>query len=331
MWVKGCRNFRHANQETNNSVEAYHSLLKSKFLSDRRKKCARRMDWLLYMLLIHVESYYRFKDILKEEGYLNNHKKEKLFESSMEKARRIPDDDCWPHESISHAYWVRSQTDHDKKYLVTWYRKNFMVCECPWSIRGNTCKHTIKVEWLYFLSKGSEPSLDQNAEPNIFDDATPNAFNDPLEIIMETSMIDANVDMTPVAIGSVDQDDEALRLARDELLGYLDVLRNSPPATLTNTREMVDLIKRMLDEANNRHILDFNFTLGLSAFESSLKRKKSFLSPTNKRRRRKRNRVLEIDLNVHPSEYEPFQFESVNKRGCPRSNNASPIVPGKLD
>jgi hypothetical protein len=60
-------------------------------------------------------------------------------------------------------------------------------------------------------------------------------------------------------------------LARDELLGYLDVLRNSPPATLTNTQEMVDLIERMLDEANNRHILDFNFTFGLSAFKSSLK------------------------------------------------------------
>jgi hypothetical protein len=62
------------------------------------------MDWFLYVLLIHVESHYRFKYILKQEGYLNNHKKEKLFESSMEKARSILDDDCWPHESISHAY-----------------------------------------------------------------------------------------------------------------------------------------------------------------------------------------------------------------------------------
>jgi hypothetical protein len=155
---------------------------------------------------------------------LNNHKKEKLFESSMDKARSIPDDDCWPHESISHAYCVRSQTDQDKKYLATWYHKNFMVCECPWSIRGNTFKHTIKVEWLYFLSKGLEPSLDQNAEPNIFDYAAPDAFNYSPEIIMEISMIDENVDMTHVAIGIVGQDDEALRLAREELLGYLDVL-----------------------------------------------------------------------------------------------------------
>jgi hypothetical protein len=99
-----------------------------------------------------------------------------------------------------------------------------MVCQCPWFIHGNTCKHTIKLEWLYFLSKGSKPSLDQNAEPNIFDDATPYAFNNLPEIIMETSMIDANVDATPVAIGGVDQDDEALRLDRDKLLGYLYVL-----------------------------------------------------------------------------------------------------------
>jgi hypothetical protein len=64
-------------------------------------------------------------------------------------------------------------------------------------------------------------------------------------------MIDANVDTTPMAIGIVDQYDESLRLAREELLGYLDVLRNIPPATLTNTQEMVELIKNMLDEANN--------------------------------------------------------------------------------
>jgi hypothetical protein len=69
---------------------------------------------------------------------------------------------------------------------------------------------------------------------------------------------------------------------------------------------MVDLIKRMMDEANNRHILDFNFTLGLSDFESSLKRKKSSLNPTYKRRINKRNKVLEIDLNVHSYEYEPL-------------------------
>jgi len=157
------------------------------------------------------------------------------FKSSMEKDRIILDDDFCLHESIFHVDPMKSQIDHEKKYFMTQYHRNFIVCECPWSIHGNTCKHAIKVKWLYFMLKELEPLLNQNAEPDIFDVATPYAFYDPPEIIMETPMIDENIDTTNVAIGSVDQDDEALRLAREELLGYLYVLQNSPSSTLTNT------------------------------------------------------------------------------------------------
>ena len=85
----------------------------------------------------------------------------------------------------------------------------------------------------------------------------------------------------------------------------------------------------MFNEANNRHMFDFNFTLGIRTFKSFLKKKKSFLVPTNKRRRSEQNRGLEIDLKVHPSKYEPFEFTSVHKRGIPCSSNActSPILP----
>lgn len=89
MWVKGCQEFPHANQEINNVVESYHCYLKTTFLSDRRKKCAWRMDWLLHMLLTIVEPCYRFKEILKEEGFLNNYKREKQLESSVERARKL--------------------------------------------------------------------------------------------------------------------------------------------------------------------------------------------------------------------------------------------------
>ena len=89
------------------------------------------------MLLTIVEPCYWFKEILKKEGYLNNYKKEKKFESSVEKARRIPNNDCFPHESTPQTYWVRSQSINNKKYLVNWYRTDFIVCEFPWSIRGN--------------------------------------------------------------------------------------------------------------------------------------------------------------------------------------------------
>ena len=141
--MKECRDFPHANQETNNVVESYHCYLKAGFLCDRRKKCARRMDWLLYMLLTSVEPCYQFKAIFKKEGYLNNYKKQ--FESSMEKAIKIPDDDCFLHESTPQAYWVRIQSIHNKKYLVNWYCAYFIVCEFPWFILGNIFKHAIKV------------------------------------------------------------------------------------------------------------------------------------------------------------------------------------------
>ena len=321
--MKGYRDFPHANQETNNVVESYHCYLKGNFLSERRKKCTRRVDWLLYMLITNVEPCYRFKEILKEEGYLNNYKKEEQFESSMEKARRIPDSDCCPHESTPRAYWVRSQTNRDKKYLVNWYRTNFVACECPWSIRGNICKHAIKVDWLYFNS-GNPASLFHR-------DAVVDTFNDPIEISMEPQNLNVDADTTCMAIDGVDLDVDALHLAREELFSYLHLIQNNPPTTLGKTRQLIGLVKTMLDEANNLHIMDFDFTFELGALELSLKRKKSFLSPKKKQRRKKQNNGLEIDLNVHASEYEPFQFQYLNKRGRPQSNKPFSMAPGEFN
>jgi hypothetical protein len=121
---------------------------------------------VFYILLTNVEPCYRFKEILKKEGYLNNYKKEKRLESSIEKARIIPNSDCKPNESIPHAYRVRSQTNPNKQYLVTWYHTNFIACDCPWSIRDNICKHAIKVDWLYSSLGDSNPLLDQDPTLN---------------------------------------------------------------------------------------------------------------------------------------------------------------------
>ena len=68
-----------------------------------------------------------------------------------------------------------------------------------------------------------------------------------------------------------------------------------------------------------------NFSLGLGAYESSLKRKKSFLSPKKKNKEIKQNSGLDIDMNVHPFEYEPYQLQYLNKQGRPQSDNASSI------
>ena len=230
------------------------------------------------------------------------------------------DTDCCPHENITRAYWVRSQTDRGKKYLVTWYRKDFITCECPWSIRGNICKHAIKVNWLYFHSSNSNPLLHQHAEDNI--------CNEPPEINIEPQNHDADVDATLMATNVVDVDVEALHLAREGLFSYTHLIFDNPPTTLAKTIQLIGMLKKMLDEANNLHVTDFDFTPGLGFLDPSLKRRKSFLSPTKKRRSSRKNSGLEIDLNADPSEYEPFESRYLNKRGRHQSNNVVSMVPG---
>ena len=146
------------------------------------------------------------------------------------------DTDCCPHESITRAYWVRSQTDRGKKYLVTWYRKDFITCECPWSIRGNICKHAIKVNWLYFHSDNSNPLLHQHAEDNI--------CNDPPEIDIEPQNHDADVDATLMATTVVDADAEALHLAREELFNYTRLILDNPLTTLMKTIQLTGMLKK---------------------------------------------------------------------------------------
>ena len=214
--------------------------------------------------------------MLSFQGNLNNHKKEMQLESSMEKARRIPNSDCRPHESISHAYSVRSQSKSDKEYLIIFHRRNFITCDCPWSIRGNICKHSIKVDWFQSSLMDLDPLLDLHT--------TPNQLNAPFEIITEALNLPADTIPTNIEDDNV----EELGVLREELFGYIDLLRNSPPSTAKNKKKLIDLAKKIVDDANNINIRDHDFTVDLGAYESSLKRKKSFLSPKKKKIREKK-------------------------------------------
>ena len=237
---------------------------------------------------------------LKKEGYLNNYKKEKQFESLVEKESRIPYGDCCPHESTTHAYWVRSQTYRNKRYLITWYRTDFIACECPWSTRANIFKHAIKINWLYLHSGNLESLINQ--------DVVGNTFNDPPKISIGPQNLDVNVDTTLMDIDITDADAEAHHLANEKLFSKLELIKNNIPTSLSKKNQLIGLVDKLLEDANNLHIMDFDFTLGSNALDSSLKRKKKFLSPIKKQRRRKQNTGLDIDLNVNASEYEPFQF-----------------------
>ena len=146
---------------------------------------------------------------------------------------------------------------------------------------------------MYFHLDNSNPFLHQHAEDNI--------FSDPPEINIEPQNHEVDVDATLMATNIVDADAETLHLAREEMFNILHLILDNPPTTLAKTNQLTGMLNKLLDEANNLHIMDFDFTPGSGSLDSSLKRKKSFLSPTKKRKSKRKKNGFEIDLNVDPS------------------------------
>ena len=87
-----------------------------------------------------------------------------------------------------------------------------MACDFPWSIRGNICKHTIKVGWLYFSPLHTYRLLD--------DDATPCSFNEPTKIAIDEPCHNVDVENTIMDTDNVDHDVDALQLSRKKLFVY---------------------------------------------------------------------------------------------------------------
>ncbi|GLJ47194.1 hypothetical protein SUGI_0996270 [Cryptomeria japonica] len=162
MWAKNFRSFPHANQETNASIESYHFHIKSHHLSDRAKKCTRRMDWLIYVLLHRVEPFYKNKRYLQLSGFLTNFKKERYYITALERLKKIPNADCHPYDLLHNTYKMRSQTDPTKWYFVRKFGPDFYVCDCEWAKRGNTCKHVLKI--LDLLRRNKTNEQDQGIE-----------------------------------------------------------------------------------------------------------------------------------------------------------------------
>lgn len=149
----------------------------------------------------------------------------------------------------------------------------------------------------------------------------------PPDISIEAPSLDLYANTTIMSRENVDQDVEGLQLAREEFFGYLELLRNNPLATLRKTQQFIGLVKRMLDDANNLDIMDYDFALGLGSLETYLNRKKRFLRPKKKNKRSNISGRLETDSS---SKNEPFHFPHLNKWGRPRANNASSIVLGEF-
>ncbi|KAH9316521.1 hypothetical protein KI387_025148, partial [Taxus chinensis] len=148
MWVRQLRTLKHAGQETNAAIEAYHSILKSKWLSSIRKACHRRVDWLIHQLITVVFIYYWWSQCCKESGFYRNFKVEKLENNQWLHAQSIPDYYVTFHTSDPRLAWVRSQTDDTCHYEVWYQTPHLAMCGCGVSKNGYLCKHVIKVNMM---------------------------------------------------------------------------------------------------------------------------------------------------------------------------------------
>ena len=100
-----------------------------------------------------------------------------------------------------------------------------MACDCPWFIRGNICKHAIKVGWLYFSTRDSCTLLDNDAEPSSLNGPPEISRNEPIHAVGDENIF--------IATENVYHDVDALKLSREELFGYFQLIQNNPPVTLS--------------------------------------------------------------------------------------------------
>lgn len=83
MWVIGNRNIPHAGQDTNAAIESYHSSMKAILKASRGRFFGRRVDWLIYKLTNNVINRYEFNQYLKESGFVDNRKSERVVINSL--------------------------------------------------------------------------------------------------------------------------------------------------------------------------------------------------------------------------------------------------------
>ena len=150
MWVGAAQSFSHANQETNASIEMFYSTLKERFLKGKQNMHERPTDWLFHVLATEVVPFFCYHHNLKENDGKNPAASSTFLESTFTRALRIPDLDVrylrnGQVTSLGHHVFVRSQSKRDIWHEVFNGESEWGYCTCEWALKGNICKHQLKV------------------------------------------------------------------------------------------------------------------------------------------------------------------------------------------
>ena len=104
----------------------------------------RRIDWLIHILLNNVADYYLHKQLEKRGGFQRNLNFKKRVRDSGHKAAAVLTSDVTLPAGQGMAAFVRSASQPSTSYTVANPGTPSIRCTCPYSERGNLCKHAVK-------------------------------------------------------------------------------------------------------------------------------------------------------------------------------------------
>ena len=144
-WVVGNRNLCYAGQDTNAAIESYHANLKATLRQSKGRYHGRRVDWTIHQLLGDVLNHYWYMALRKTHGFVTNKKEEQFVVCALLKARLIPDSCVLLPSRPGGPAVVTSKTKIHKRYWVHNPGEEWAACDCPRAMKGNICKHQMKV------------------------------------------------------------------------------------------------------------------------------------------------------------------------------------------
>ena len=112
----------------------------------------RRLDWLANQLITKVIEHYLPRQHAKAAYFKRSLQLEKDVMRTVQNAADIPADHVTLPAAAGGAAQVRSSQDAAQHYTVSQPGTAAAACTCTYAMRGNVCKHIVKV----FFNKQSE-------------------------------------------------------------------------------------------------------------------------------------------------------------------------------
>ncbi|GJV27214.1 zinc finger, SWIM-type containing protein [Tanacetum coccineum] len=187
MWLTTMKTIPLASQEASGAIEAYHVKLKMKLFDDSHLGALQRVDWLVHKLTTELHSSYWLDRYADESDTFENVKYDYINSTSWHRALQIPDTDVTLDNNNNLFAKIVSQHDRQRVHLVWNPGSEFSFCDCEWSLRGNLCKHVVKVNIICENLKEYESSMSFQSYQEILMSMFKKPLDDSLELDMSVA------------------------------------------------------------------------------------------------------------------------------------------------